>query len=675
MIGEAKPGEVKIKLEDLRGEITDQELEIVNKTYYDFIKMRAQREGSIKQFQGNSAETFWKKSRELFWNTCNTPSEDLRELGLDFSIPFVRKEVMDFMGRLSAQNYKTRLNGEGLDIYGVKILQGMLDKWRFHSNDKVEKFFDLLYGQVNGTLCKFVGYNDSKLTYRYLKSYTSDTDFKIEEKETAYWDDVWTEIVPIEDIYLPKIWERNVQKQGRLIWKTEMDWKDFKNEFKTFDNAEYVYPGNQFAENSLYYTLLSGAGITSSDRVQVLKRWDIFKDEYTVIANGVWLNPIGKGDHQAIAPNPFNHKMLPFTWGIADPIDEKFAYGMSLPFKIKDPHKLLNMSLTMMVEREFRTIDPPILSSDFEAPKLIYGQHKVIPVNDINAYKELTLQDASPQFTNMMGTLQGEMSSLAQGGAGQTGGPSRQPKSAREVMQMEQVKQQAMGNALTMYYDLIRQETMLILKTALQFYPLKKYQKQKGNILRALTLPNYPLAQGGNGTMEIRITKKKSNEFALWIESINKGLANGTKHEIIEAPLDFIEELEFEIVSIDMEPEQSSDLKKAAFFEQVITPMMQIYVPAGIADPGKVFLRHMEMMGEHPSDFVSTQKISELMKSWGDSEDVNVSSPPKPAQGATTGAMNQSTTGIANGPQGGAPVDPSAGGAKFGAGKPLALPQ
>lgn len=670
MVELGKDQEQKIRLEDIRGEVTDQELEIVNTTYYDFVKWRALREGSIKQFQGNSAETFWRKSRELFWNTLQTPSEDLRELGLEFSIPFIKKEVMDFMGRLSSQNYKTRLNGEGLDVYGVKVLQGMLDKWRFHSNDKVEKFFDLLYGQVNGTLCKFVGYNDSKLTYRYLTSYNSETDFTITEKDTPYWDDVWTEIVPIEDIYLPKTWERNIQKQGRMIWKTEMDWKDFKNEFKSFDNAEYVYPGNQFAENSLYYTLLSGAGITASDRVQVVKRWDIFKDEYTVVANGVWLNPIGGGTKQAIAPNPFDHKMMPFTWSIMDPIDEKFCYGMSLPFKIKDPHKLLNMSLTMMVEREFRSIDPPILSSDFEAPKLIYGQHKVIPVNDINAYKELTLQDASPQFSNMIGTLQGEMSSIAQGGQG-SANLSRQPKSAREVMAMEQLKQQAIGNALTMYYDLIRQETMLVLKTALQFYPLKKYQKQKSNILRSLTLPNYPLVQGGQGTLEVRFTKDKSNEYALWLESINKGLSSGKKHEIIEAPLDFIENLEFEIVSIDLEPEQSSDMKKAAFFEQVIQPMLQLYVPMGIADPAKTFLRHMEMMGEHPVDFVATQNLAGLMQTWTDADNAVVKSPQQNS-GQTTGALNQSAVGIQNGPNGGAPVA-GAGAPKFGAGAPLPI--
>jgi hypothetical protein len=654
MIGQLPPGTEKIRLEDIRGEITEQELDVVNTTYYDFIKWRAMREGSIKQFQGNPAEVYWRKSRELFWNTKSTDSEDLRELGLEFSIPFVRKEVMDFLSKISSQNYKPRLNGEGLDVYGVKVLQGMLDKWRFHSNDKVEKFFDLTYGQINGTLCKFVGYNDSKLTYRYLTSYKDENNFTIKEKDTPYWDDVWTEICPIEDIYLPKIWERNIQKQGRMIWKTEMDWKDFKAEFKSFDNAEYVYPGNQFAENSLYYTLLQGAGVTASDRVQVLKRWDIFKDEYITIANGVWLNPIGKGKKQQRAPNPFDHKMLPFTWSLAEVIDEKFAYGLALPFKIKDLHKLRNMQLTMLMEREFRMIDPPILSSDFEAPKLVYGQHKVIPVNDINAYKELALSDASPEFMNTMNILEGFSSSLAQGGQGMGTG-SAQPRSAREVMQLQALQQQALGNALTMYYDLIRQETILMLKTALQFYPLKKYQKQKENILRALTLPNYPLIQGGSGTLEIRFTKAKSNDFALWLESINRGSVNGSKYEIIEAPLDLIEHLEFEITTIDIEPEQSSDIKKQTFFEQVIQPMLQIYVQMGIADPGKVFLRHMEMMGEHPADYVSTANLPTLMKSWSDAVNVKITAPPTKA--------GQSTTGIINGPQGGpnpAPGGPGA---------------
>lgn len=649
------PPEKKIRLEDIRVP-SDLELEQVNNVYDLFYKWRSLRSGSIKQLQGNDFETYLKKSRQLFWNTLNTPSEDLKDIGLEFSIPFVRKEVMDFIGRIASQDFVPRINGEGLDIYGVKVLQAMYDRWRFHSNDRVEKFWELLYGQVNGTMCKFVGYNDAKLTRRFLTEYNNDGSFKIEEKERPYWNDVWTEIVPIEDIYLPKIWERNIQKQGKLIWKSEMSWQDFKSEFNSFDNAEYVYPGNQFAEDSLYFRLLDSAGVTAGDRVQVIKFYDVIKDEYVTIANGVWLNPVGKNDKkQAIAPNPFDHKMMPFVWGINDPIDEKFCYGLSLPFKIKDPHKLLNTSLTLMVEREFRAVDPPVLSSDFEAPKLIFGEHKVIPVNDVNAYKEMSMSEPSGQFMNMMNSLQGFMSAQSQGGSG-AASSSRQPKSAREVLALENLKQQALGNALTMYYDILRQEIILMLKTALQFYPLAKYKKDKSKILRSITLPDYPLLAGGTGTLEVRFVKKKSADLANFFESVNRSMVNGKPYEIIEAPLDLIEGLEFEITSIDLQAAQADEMKKAAFYEQVIQPMINVYIPAGLADPGKVFLRHLEKMGEHPADYASSKTLPQLMQTWKDQTNVTIPKESPAPLGPTTGAVKQSTTGMQNGPRGGAPV-------------------
>ena len=92
---------------------------------------------------------------------------------------------------------------------------------------------------------------------------------------------------------------------------------------------------------------------------------------------------------------PFNHKLMPFGWTIWKAIDEKFAYGMSLPFELKDYQKILNTSMTMLVEQELRAIDPPILTSDFEAPELIYGQHKTIQVNDVNAYRPLEASEGS----------------------------------------------------------------------------------------------------------------------------------------------------------------------------------------------------------------------------------------------------------------------------------------
>lgn len=656
----------KVSLEQLR-KPTDQELDVVGKTYEDYYKFKAQRDGCTDQFQGQQLEDFLTVSREMFWNSTVTPSNDLRALDLSLSIGFIRKEVWDFCSRIVGQDFQGKFNGENLDTFGVKVLQSIYDKWRFKSNDKVEKFWDILYGVVNGTVCKYVGYNNSKLKRRYLREYDKEAGgYKIEEKDDYYYNDVWTEIAPLEDIYLSKTWERDVQRQGKLIWRNQMAWKDFQRDFHVFDNAEYVYAGNMLAEDSLYFQLLKGSGVCTYDMVEVMKVYDVIKDEYTICANGVWLNPTGKGNRQVASPMPFNHKLMPFSWTIMKAIDEKFAYGMSTPFEIKDYQKILNVGLTMEVEAELRAIDPPVLSSDFEAPDLIFGQHKVIPVNDVNSYKIMETAEGSPAFFNMINGLQGLMTSQAQGGT-QSATPTRQPKSSREVLQLQQMKQEALGTSLLMYYNMLRQEMMLVVKTALQFYTTNKYAPVDSRIVRAIKIPHTPLTQGGVGSVVVRFVKEKQHDLVSFFEAIHESVKNGQQTEIIEAPIDVLKDLDFIISEIKIEPSKSTDLERQSFFEQVITPMLSTYVPAGIADISKVYLRHLEKLGEHPADFTSDKVMPQLMASWGHEMDFKMppnnggkndkgSQPNRGDMGQQTGNMAQMTTGTRFGQGGGVPV-------------------
>ena len=653
----------KVNLENMRRP-SDAEFDVISKTYEDYYKWKAQRDGCTDQFQGRQLEDFLTISREMFWNSAVTPSNDLSALDLNLTIGFIRKEVWDFVSRLVSQDFEQKFDGESLDVFGVKVIQAIYDKWRFKSNDKVEKFWDILYGSVNGTVCKFVGYNNSKLKRRYLREYSKEEGgYKIEEKDDYYYNDVWTEIAQLEDIYLSKTWERDIQRQGKLIWRNQMSWQDFKRDFHSFDNAEYVYPGNQIAEDSLYFRLLKGSGVSSYDMVEVIKEYDMVEDNYTIVANGIWLNPVGKGKDQVRSPMPFNHKLMPFSWTIWKAIDNKFAYGMSLPFELKDYQKILNVSMTMLVEQELRAIDPPTLSSDFEAPDLIYGQHKVIPVSDVNAYKVMDVAEGSSSFYQMVNGLQSIMTAQAQGGM-QNISTTRQPKSAREVMQIQQVKQESLGNSLLMYYDLLRQEMMLIVKTALQFYPTSKYSGTVNDrIVRAIKLPNTSLTGGGMGNLMVRFVKDKQDDLITFFESIEESIKNGRQTEIIEAPIDIIKDLEFMISDIKITPAQSSEIEKQQFIENVISPMLKVYVPAGLADISKVYLRHLEKLGEHPADFTSDKVLPQVMAQWGKEMDFKMPEPngkanigTKEGMGESSGNISQSLTGTRFGSQGGSPI-------------------
>lgn len=619
-------------------------LNVIGDTYADFYLFRNNRSGSLKHFQYKSFETVLKQSRELFWNSTITESEDLKGLGLDFSLPFVRKEVLDFIGRIVSMNIDPKIVGEGIGSHGVKVLHAMYKKWRFHNKEPVEKFWQLLYGAVNGTICVQYGWDGNEKSRRYLREYdTTSGQYRIEDKKTALWNDVTSTIVPLEEIYLSKIWQRDIQKQGKPIRMQEMTMSEFKAEFGSYTRSGLVVPGNQISEDSLFFQLLGGSGILTTDKIQVLRQVDTDNDEYKIIANGVWINPVGT---DTTMPNPFHHKMQPYGWTIMEAIDEKFAYGLPMPFKLKDTHKLLNTTYTMLMERELRSIDPPVLTSDFEAPKLIFGQNRVIPVNDVDAYKELKLSDASPQFSNMQNSLQGMMSSFGQGGFSQAI-PSRQPKAAREIIAMENMKVQALGNTLVMYYDLIYQEINLVLKTALQFYKTAKYANQVDNLVRAITVPNFALTQGGVGTLEVRIVKEPQSGLKLFFEAIKKSIDNGKTTEIIEIPVDSLQHLEFFIDDITLEPKKPTELEQSMFMENIIAPIAKIFVPAGVKiDMNKVFLRVLEKAQEHPQDYFADASMSEVMATWGGK------TPPAPVQtGQQNGNIQQSLRGSVFGGQ------------------------
>jgi len=589
--------------------ISDEEIEEVGQAYFDLYKWRGYRNGITKHFQGKRFEDYLTLSRELFWNSLSTDSADLSALGLNLSIPFSRKEVMDMLAKLTSLGVKPKLSGDNLDSLGIRIFQGMYKKWRFKSNDKVESFWENLYGIVNGTVCSYVGWTSTNMTRRYLKEYDpANNHYRIEEKKEKYWNDATSQITPIEDIYLPKIYERDVQKQGKMIWRTQMDETDFHSEFSNFPLHKFCYPGMRIAENSLYTRLLGGPGASTSNKIEVMRKYNWINDTYEIIASGLIINKVSA---KVSAPLPFDHKMAPFAWGIYNPIDNNLPYGLSVSFLGKDPHKVLNASYAMMVEREMRAIDPPILTSDIEAPELIFGQHKVIPVNDINAYKEMKISEPSMQYFNMMNAVQSNMTAAAQGG-NSAAAPSRQPDAARKVAEDAKLREEASSNLVLMYYNMQRQKVLLVLKTMLQFYSSEKYQNSDKHAIRTIMASDMPLTLGGMGNMKINITNKVRTPEELFIAGIRESIMNGKTTEIIDVPVDYIQNIDVVVDSIDFEPEDNSALELAQFTENVLGPMFKIYVPMGLADPAKVMLRHLEKNGESVADYASDNAMAAI---------------------------------------------------------------
>jgi len=215
---------------------------------------------------------------------------------------------------------------------------------------------------------------------------------------------------------------------------------------------------------------------------------------------------------------------------------------------------------------------------------------------------------------------------------------------------------------LLMYYNMLRQEMTLMLKTAVQFYPTNKYAKINNRIVRAIKIPDTSLTTGGVGNLNVRFVHKKQDDLITYFESVEKSLQDGRQTEIIECPIEVLQDLDFIIHEIELKPAKASEIEKAAWMEQMFTPMMQYFVPMGIADPAKVYLQLLEKYGEHPADYTSDKVLPQLMATWGNEMNFQMPDPKKPdsmkqgALGPQTGNLNQSNTGTRFGGQGGAPI-------------------
>ena len=239
------------------------------------------------------------------------------------------------------------------------------------------------------------------------------------------------------------------------------------------------------------------------------------------------------------------------------------------------------------------------------------------------------------------------MSLTAQGGEGQAI-PSKQPKSAREVVSNQTEQENTMMNSTLMYYNILRQRILLVLKTALQFYTLAQYENADERVVKEIMVGNMPLTQGGVGDMKIRIVTKTKTNNELFLEGIREAATSGKQTEIIEMPISVIQDLEFDIEGIELVPETSSEVELANWVENVLNPMINVYVPAGVASIDKTFLRHLEKMKESVADFSAPQKPPQVPGQPGQPGQ------PQPGQGAPTlpGNPALAQNGVQQQPQG-----------------------
>lgn len=598
----------KIYLEDFY-KPPEEVMAVIYDVYTKYIRWRALRDQPYRQFNGMNLISYLEDARQKFWGYLPVSYDDETP---QFFFPETRNQIIGILAKMANLRMKPSFEGvEGYDVLKATLLKDLFEYWRRGANRKITNFWQFLYNIINGTIIVHTAYQSKKRAVRDIQYYdpaTGETTFRESELDESDVEDV---IVNLEDFYFPKLWEPDIQKQNECVWRTLMLYSDFKDEFKGYPESQYVMPGSQFADASIFSEFLS-YDVRGSDFVEVIKYYNAVKDRYVIIANGVLLNPVKSKGKFECAPLPWNHKHLPFSKSIFEPLDSTFFFGIPLAQKVKSPQEAINKLWELLLEREERSVAAPIITNDPSVELGIeFRPGRVYQVQgDPSSYKELQVSGASASYWNALMALQGILARTGSGGMSPVL-PSRQPRTATEKSLEAQQQREAVGLPTLFYQDLLEQKVWLTIMNMIQFYTRSKVEKVIGErkFRKILSLTDVKLYGGGLGNREIRITESPVSGAELKKESYLRSLLKKERVEIIEVTPQQLQDIRFDI-KISFEVENSPETERALYLDFVRT-IIALFAPYGLVSPKKLFYRTAEKFNENISDLVEEQVLSD----------------------------------------------------------------
>lgn len=596
--------EDKVVLEQIYRPST-KELDFINRVYKNYYKWRLNLTTNWSQFENLSVREYIKTAREKFNGIIPLDSLIDRKKFVSKEFRNSAEQVMTYISNL-AQNPEF-YGEEGLDQNIATLLNALVRTLRRGTKWKILDAYHFLQTVIDGTGIVYVSWNPRSRKIKNIKFFdyqNGDIEFEEKELKENLIEEIWVD--PL-DVFVPKIFEPDIDKQGELIWRKIMTWKDFKRRYGSYPLANKVYPGQKLSEDSLFAEFLDKTLLTS-DKIEILQYYNTEEDEYGVVANGVFLNPVKtKQRSSMVSPLPWNHKELPFAKTIYRFTSPSLFWGASLMHIVKDEVEAFNELIEMGLNRIYKAINPPVITNDYSVPNNIEIESGKLYVSR-GEWKELNMGTLDPNVWNLSYTLQNQ---IARGVTplSYPSQPTRQPKSASEILSRQQKELQSYQPQKMFYQDLIEQKIWLTVYNGIQFLTAEQTKRMVGNerFEKTLFVDNIQTPNGFS-SLEIRIKPEISQPEKLFVESIIKSIQNKKRTEIIEISPEALQNLKFD-VDIMFNVENTPELKKALFsnFVQQIMAMFP-----DLIDKKKLLIRLFEVYNENPVDYLADNIIPSL---------------------------------------------------------------
>lgn len=608
----------------------EKEREVVSAVFDKFRTTADARNLNFEHFDGLNIIEYIEDSVRRF-----TTNVDDRE-GIDdwqarVHDPFTRNKVMAILGKviqvLPMAEFKAR--GDE-DIRRAQILTNIYEY--SEEVDDYEEFMVnmLLEAIVKGTAVGYEGHEKKECKIRNVTG--SGDNLKVTEGSKKI-NRLYGEIVRLEDFYPASVGIRKIKSMPFAFWRTTMPYEQFLQDYAVYKRASDVpmYDASMRSLDVKPYFVDYISNDIESGQVEIIRYYNSDVDEYVIIANGVWLNPIMVDGEKVISPLPFQHKELPF-WEIRfEAFDSQFFYGKSLPDKLKSFQDVLNVLTNMLLDQSFLTVFKPILTNGFDSIEDDYlrpGRRTPVDTQGLpikEAVQELDMSTPTGWHQFILNYTRGVMeeASVDKVQQGSVAGlPDRLPAQAVRTAA------EGVSSVLGLFgrfikYGISRKATLRA-KNIMQFWTepgtpiLEQILGQGGNkkVNEAFNTFKFDGATMTDGKRGMKIIEMYSDKKRMPTRNQIRARAaafeidTGKKIEIVAIPADYLQSLDFDVKIVqNAKSEMTKDAERALQLEKV--RVYKSFFP-NLVDDTELMAQTAEKMGDDPTKVMRKEAIPGL---------------------------------------------------------------
>lgn len=612
-------------------DLSDKAHTVISSTFQKFRIAQSHRDGNWENFDGLNLIQYINESVRRFITNVDY-RDDIEDWQSRVHDPFTRNKTLAILSKIVQVLPIAEFMGRGDEDFRKGQILTDLYQYSEEADDYEQLMINILLEAITkGTAIAYEGQERKVTAIREVKGAGDDITVTEGEKRVNR---LYGQLVPLEDFYPSNVGITRIKEMPYCFWRSVMPYQQFLQDYAMYGNASKVQPkitlGGDVEQRPYYLDYISSD--VQDGNVEIIRYYNKDVDEYVMVANGTWLNPIMVAAAEVISPLPFTHKELPF-WDIRFELYINFFYGKSLPDKLKSLQDVLNVLTNMLLDQSFLTIFPPILTAGFDSIEDDYlrpGRRTPVDTQGLalsDQYMKLDMGVPSGWHEFILNYTRKVMeeSSMDQVQSGVAGVGGRTTKAEIDAAGAGVSAFLGLFGRLVKYG--LKRKAMMRSQNILQFWTdqespmLEQVLGEDGtaDMTKAFNIfkvDNTPLTSGKRGLRIIEMYANRKNAPTKKQLQTRKALAELTtnKHvEYVTIDADYLRQFEFDVkLVINQKSEDTKEMQKMLQLEKVRVYMS--FFP-DIVDKPELLAQTAEKLGDDPTKIMSKQVMDQELQS------------------------------------------------------------